>query len=373
MDSAPIPTVTDAAPIISTVPATTPTVFPVEVNNHIAHAANATPNDAPTANHPPYAEMISTAITALKEKNGSSKKAIAKYIERVYTGLPSTHSALLTHHLKRLKNNGLLVMVKKSYQLPRSRSDPFPSQRGRGRPPKPKLQPQPQPQPQPVPVANVGQNSDQLLVSLGLMDEPTVVKRSPGRPKKTDAAGRPPGPKVGPGRSRLSKRPGRPPKPKSVSTISNGLKRRPGRPFKAQPVVIPFSVPADGAPAVPNSSVPGVPVVPNVPADSVPPKPRGRPKKNATAVPVPAAGAGPETTDNTAGVSRGRGRGRRVSSRKQQGGAAKIGGISTPKSPTGRSVGRPKKNAPSTTASAPDSPLVIHDLRRKLDYFQSMN
>ncbi|GMY38415.1 Histone H1.2 [Fagus crenata] len=34
-------------------------------------------------------------------------------------GPPPTHSALLTHHLKRLKNSGLLIMVKKSYKLPR--------------------------------------------------------------------------------------------------------------------------------------------------------------------------------------------------------------------------------------------------------------
>lgn len=66
--------------------------------------------------------MIYAAITALKERDGSSKRAIAKYIEGAYTGLPPTHSALLTHNLKRLKDAGLLVMVKKSYMLPGSDS-----------------------------------------------------------------------------------------------------------------------------------------------------------------------------------------------------------------------------------------------------------
>ncbi|XP_031259532.1 histone H1-like [Pistacia vera] len=71
--------------------------------------------------HPPYTEMISSAITALKEKDGSSMRAIAKYIEKVYVNsLPLNHPALLSHHLKRLKNIGQLVMVKKSYKLARS-------------------------------------------------------------------------------------------------------------------------------------------------------------------------------------------------------------------------------------------------------------
>lgn len=66
---------------------------------------------------PDYAELITAAITALKEKEGSSRIAIAKYIDRVYSNLPPNHSALLTHHLKRLKNSGYLAMVKHSYML----------------------------------------------------------------------------------------------------------------------------------------------------------------------------------------------------------------------------------------------------------------
>ncbi|KAK1406548.1 hypothetical protein QVD17_41959 [Tagetes erecta] len=75
-----------------------------------------------TANHahPPYAEMIIAAITALKDRDGSSRQAISKYIEKEFANLPPTHSTLLTHHLKRLKNLGQLVMVKHSYMLPRS-------------------------------------------------------------------------------------------------------------------------------------------------------------------------------------------------------------------------------------------------------------
>ncbi|PRQ56553.1 putative High mobility group protein HMGA, plant [Rosa chinensis] len=90
-------------------------------------AANPTHAPAPTFNHPPYAEMIHIAIAALNERDRSSRRAIAKYIEHVYSSLPPTHSALLTRHLKRLKNSGHLEMVKKSYKIPGPpRSDPPP-------------------------------------------------------------------------------------------------------------------------------------------------------------------------------------------------------------------------------------------------------
>ncbi|XP_076923693.1 uncharacterized protein LOC143585904 [Bidens hawaiensis] len=62
--------------------------------------------------------MITAAITALKDKDGSSRQAISKYIEKHFANLPPTHSTLLTHHLKRLKNLGQLVMVKHSYMIP---------------------------------------------------------------------------------------------------------------------------------------------------------------------------------------------------------------------------------------------------------------
>ena len=36
------------------------------------------------ADHPPYIEMIKAAIVALKERNGSSRQAIEKYIKANY-------------------------------------------------------------------------------------------------------------------------------------------------------------------------------------------------------------------------------------------------------------------------------------------------
>ncbi|GAB2270297.1 hypothetical protein Dimus_005200 [Dionaea muscipula] len=259
--------------------------LPAATEFHPVPAANPTPNHPPTPSHPPYAEMITAAIAALKEKDGSSKKAIAKYIEQVYQNLPPAHLALLTHHLKRLKNSGHLIMVKKSYMVP-IRSDfvlgnpnhgtllgggggggidnPFPASmdpssaspapRKRGRPPKPKL----------FPLAQQQQHIPQ-------------------------------DPAADPGLSNGSKRrPGRPPKLKSVSFpltvvpihpeaaadddvgVANGSvatpKRGRGRPPKSQLVVN-----AAGGELV----VPALAQVQSV-AESVVdfPRRRGRPKRN---------------------------------------------------------------------------------------------
>ncbi|KAG9160028.1 hypothetical protein Leryth_005763 [Lithospermum erythrorhizon] len=71
--------------------------------------------------------MITTAIAALNESEGSSKQAISKYIDRVFKNLPSNHSELLTHHMKMLKNSGQIVLLRRSYMLPpRSASAPPP-------------------------------------------------------------------------------------------------------------------------------------------------------------------------------------------------------------------------------------------------------
>ncbi|KAJ8773088.1 hypothetical protein K2173_028265 [Erythroxylum novogranatense] len=346
-----------------------------------SHAPNATASTVSHsfATHPPYAEMIYAAITALKERDGSSKRAIEKYIEKAYASLPPTHSTLLAHHLKLLKNSGQLVMVKKSYKLPGSDSTtavaaqtplPQPSQgqkRGRGRPSKPKPEsnaqqpasPQPQsfsvalPQqqqqsslfPQMVqnsattqivaPTTSVNANTQPVLVALGLADEPKVAKRGPGRPKKSSfvtesgqvvmvkrGRGRPP-----------KKTPGRPRKPKSV--MGALAPRGRGRPPKTQthPVAVTYA---------PDGTLIGVS------------RPRGRPRKGV----LPAPGL---TTVLIPGKRAGR--------------PPKFGGIAKPRKSTGRPVGRPKKNSnvswTITELSQTQAEEAIADLKRKLDFFQS--
>ncbi|KAJ4974671.1 hypothetical protein NE237_007845 [Protea cynaroides] len=47
-----------------------------------------------------------------------SKRAIKKKIDATYSNLSVSHAALLSNHLKRLKNSGAVIMVKHSYKLP---------------------------------------------------------------------------------------------------------------------------------------------------------------------------------------------------------------------------------------------------------------
>lgn len=295
--------------------------------------------------------MIYSAIAALKEKDGSSKRAIAKYIERVYSDLPPTHSTLLTHHLQRLKTTGRIVMVKKSYKLPNSsasasgtaaavapRSD-MPNntsthqqvlpataaaaasssgpKRGRGRPPKPKPDFQLPSQPNDMP--NVESGSQPVLAALGLVQDADPAKGSPVPPPKTLSVeggsakrrGRPP--KSGSGKPR---------KPKSVAQASlvgsAGLKRGRGRP-RVQHMGSPF-------------------------------RPRGRPRK-----------VGAEAIGLAGGVMPGKRRGR----------PPKIGGVISrpmkPKRGIGRPVGRPRKDV----SWASDAGAAYGELKRKLEFFQS--
>lgn len=226
--------------------------------------------------------MITQAITALKEKNGSSKAAITKYIEQNYSNLPGTHSALLTQHLKRLKESGQLLMVKHSYKLAGSASPPVQSngpKRGPGRPPKPKFaavdtqQQEQQPQgvqatvPQQVnATAGPGPISvpESVFQSLGLVDGP--VKKRPGRPKKAGGGG---GGGAGAG---------------AVGLLQNSAvagKRRPGRPPKkigGNAVIVSASGKPRGRPPK-TLSASG--------------RPRGRPPKNAAAPPTGVGAAGP--------------------------------------------------------------------------------
>eukprot|EP00268_Persea_americana_P005422 TRINITY_DN11815_c1_g1_i1.p1 TRINITY_DN11815_c1_g1~~TRINITY_DN11815_c1_g1_i1.p1 ORF type:complete len:201 (-),score=35.75 TRINITY_DN11815_c1_g1_i1:249-851(-) len=171
-----------------------------------ATMARAPPPSKPSSahNHPPYAEMIISAIRTLNEKKGSSRTAIDKFITAVYLDLPPSHSSKLTAHLRRLKDKGRLVMVRHSYKLPNQVKNPVSGEkRGRGRPPKTK--------------------------SLGA-PEAAVVKRPRGRPRKVE------GLDGGDGAVVMGKKRGRPPK-KAKTEGGDGatsIGRPRGRPRKVK-------------------------------------------------------------------------------------------------------------------------------------------
>ena len=159
-------------------------------------------------------QMIMKALEALNEANGSNKSAISKHIESTYGELPEGHSALLSHHLNKMKESGELVFWKNNYMKPDPNSPP---RRGRGRPPKPKaplppgtvLSP-PRPRGRPPKDPNAPPKSPKAKSSTGSgrpRGRPRKIPRSPA------AAAAPTAAAAGSGRPR-----GRPPKVKPQLT-----------------------------------------------------------------------------------------------------------------------------------------------------------
>lgn len=65
------------------------------------------------ARHPPYKEMTIAAITNLKERSGSSRQSIAKYVVSNYT-VTDTYEMYLKQALKRLVKQKVLLQTKGS-------------------------------------------------------------------------------------------------------------------------------------------------------------------------------------------------------------------------------------------------------------------
>ncbi|KAJ4960822.1 hypothetical protein NE237_020732 [Protea cynaroides] len=321
---------------LSSVPLTTtqdPTV--------LANAAP--PTHSSTPHHPPYAEMITTAIRVLDDKKGSSRTAIKKYIDSTYSNLPASHSALFSHHLKKLKNSGSVTMVKQSYKLPKSAqaksasvasTSLVPGQRGRGRPPKAKpLDPGPA---FPLPKRSPGRppKSKTASVTVTVTDGQVLQKRGRGRPPRSN-------PILVPGSNGFVPPPKPRRQPKKLKTItvtpSYGLVA-PKQPRKL-PKVRPYVAAPSGERRV-----------------SELPKSRGRPRKNAApstsgnvAVPIVVNKGGgsrprgrpPKVPKNVAGVAA------VVVTPSVPGGDAAIGGVNVVLnnvvSPEKRGRGRPRK------------------------------
>ncbi|KAL9397297.1 hypothetical protein Peur_011550 [Populus x canadensis] len=68
---------------------------------------------------PPYFEMITEAITTLKDRKGSSQPAIARFIEEKYkkSSLPSSFKKVLSVQLKKFVTSERLVKCKNSYKI----------------------------------------------------------------------------------------------------------------------------------------------------------------------------------------------------------------------------------------------------------------
>ena len=75
---------------------------------------------APAA-HPPVATMVVAAITALKERNGSSLAAIKKYIAGNYNCDVAKLAPFIRKFLKKAVEDGKLKQIKASYKVDKTK------------------------------------------------------------------------------------------------------------------------------------------------------------------------------------------------------------------------------------------------------------
>ncbi|XP_076895454.1 uncharacterized protein LOC143548078 [Bidens hawaiensis] len=69
------------------------------------------PRELLVPEHPPYADMILTALWELKSEGGSSEEDVSNFIKKEYHELPWAHATILNHHLKDLCKQGKITMT----------------------------------------------------------------------------------------------------------------------------------------------------------------------------------------------------------------------------------------------------------------------
>ena len=75
--------------------------------------------------HPQYSVMITAAITALKERGGSSRPAILKHILANNKNADSTKAQVLTtRSIRKMLDANKLVQIKGSFKLPKEEPKP---------------------------------------------------------------------------------------------------------------------------------------------------------------------------------------------------------------------------------------------------------
>ena len=73
------------------------------------------------ASHPPVASMVVAAVTALKERNGSSLVAIKKYIATTYKCDVDKLAPFIRRFLKKAVEDGRIKQIKASYKVDKSK------------------------------------------------------------------------------------------------------------------------------------------------------------------------------------------------------------------------------------------------------------
>ncbi|KAI7750846.1 hypothetical protein M8C21_003043 [Ambrosia artemisiifolia] len=75
------------------------------------------PQELPVPDHPPYDDMILTALWELKAEGGSSEEDISHFIVKEYHELPWAHATILNYHLRDLCKKRKITMTNDRYHL----------------------------------------------------------------------------------------------------------------------------------------------------------------------------------------------------------------------------------------------------------------
>lgn len=145
-------------------------------------AEKAKKNPPKPVEHPKYIDMITAAIAALKERNGSSRQAIVKYISANYKvgDNPGPH---IKQALKRGVNAGKLIQSKGT-----GASGSFKNAKQAAEPKKPKKVAKPKPAKKPAkPKKSAAKSPKKKATPKKAGAKKPATKKSPKKPKKPAA------------------------------------------------------------------------------------------------------------------------------------------------------------------------------------------
>lgn len=165
------------------------TAEPVANNVVKEKKPRASKGSKPPPSHPTYLQMITEAITSLKERTGSSQYAIAGYIGKKYQSqLPANFKKVLAVQLRNLAKSGKLTKVKNSFKL--SEELKKPAKPKAAKPVKPKAPAKKKPAAKPKVAAKKAPKTAKPAAKIA--KAPKVAKPKPAAaPKKVEKAAAP--------------------------------------------------------------------------------------------------------------------------------------------------------------------------------------
>lgn len=164
------------------------------------------------ASHPPVAVMVTEAITALKERNGSSLPAIKKYVAGHFACDVDKLAPFIRKFLKKGVEEGKLKQIKASYKLDKTKVQ------------KPKKKPTKKPAAKKAPAKPKKVKTPKKAAANPKADKPKKAEKA-AKPKKTKTLAKSEKPKKKPAKKSPKKAAAKPKKPAAKKTPKKAAKK----------------------------------------------------------------------------------------------------------------------------------------------------